>query len=144
MECLTCKGPLPAKRLPNQELCNRCSWALGVIPMPEPRRPPAPCMRCNGTVFIRVMPREFSAEGRDRVLSHSTDVVPLAAPMGLTYDVDKKVETPQLHQQRGIVETYVCKKCGFMEWYCQDPEDMPIGPEYMTDVVDVAGKTAYR
>ncbi len=38
---------------------------------------------------------------------------------------------------RGWLEAYVCRACGFVEWYCCDPDKLPIGPEYMTELVDV-------
>lgn len=49
-----------------------------------------------------------------------------------------------MHDSHGSLETYVCKGCGFVEWYCQDPESVPIGPEYMTELVDYDSGTPYR
>jgi hypothetical protein len=37
---------------------------------------------------------------------------------------------------RGLLEMYVCRHCGFVEWYCLDPARLPIGPQYMTEIVE--------
>ncbi len=44
----------------------------------------------------------------------------------------------------GVLEMYICRGCGFTDWYCQDPENIPIGPEYMTEEVDVSGEEPHR
>ena len=45
----------------------------------------------------------------------------------------------------GYLEQYICRKCGFIEWYCNDPEHIPIGPQYMTELVDYGARdTPYR
>ena len=46
----------------------------------------------------------------------------------------------------GLLETYICKKCGFVEWYCIDTHNIPIGPHTMTEEIDYAarGDTPYR
>jgi hypothetical protein len=49
------------------------------------------------------------------------------------------VKHPDLREPVGIFETYVCRTCGFTEWYAHDPEAIPIGPEYGTELIDVGG-----
>ena len=41
----------------------------------------------------------------------------------------------------GVFECYICKRCGFVDWYCQDPEHIPIGKQYMTEEVDAAASS---
>lgn len=36
----------------------------------------------------------------------------------------------------GILEQYICATCGVVEWYCLDPEAIPINPGYMTEAID--------
>ena len=33
------------------QACQKCADAIGLIPMPPSRRPPAPCARCNRRQF---------------------------------------------------------------------------------------------
>jgi hypothetical protein len=54
------------------------------------------------------------------------------------------LSVPISRQGFGVFEAYICKKCGFVEWYCHAPEQIPIGPEYMTEDVDVEGDAPYR
>ena len=125
-------------------ICRACSEPLGIIAMPPPRRPARPCAACNKLRFIRVIPREYSAYGH----------VALASPMYLTRDTDAKdralfqgksvATTPSLADGRGLLEAYVCASCGRIEWYCHDPEAIPIGAEFMSDVVDYEHGEPYR
>lgn len=104
--------------------------------------------------FVRVIPRELSAIPR---APNSDYFHQQAAPMGLTIEPQRPasghfvgdawrhdVSDPAPKGARGIVETYVCTQCGFMEWYCPQPATIPIGPEYMADVVDYNAETPYR
>jgi hypothetical protein len=44
----------------------------------------------------------------------------------------------------GLLELFVCRGCGLVEWYCNDPENLPIGPMYATELVDVRPASPYR
>jgi hypothetical protein len=55
-----------------------------------------------------------------------------------------KVHTPYIWNGLGIVECYVCRECGFIEWYCQDPETIPVGAAFNTELVDVTPDSPYR
>jgi hypothetical protein len=149
-------GGMPHCRICDQELldssslpgiCAECAKTLGLVPMPSPRRPARPCAKCNGMKFIRAIPREYTAEDLGSTRS-------VCAPMALTLrpGVTKRglffgggASEPNIRWQScGTLETYVCVGCGFLEWYCQDPESIPIGPEYMTDAIDYGSQTPYR
>jgi hypothetical protein len=119
------------------DICRTCAKRLGVIPLPPPRRPARPCARCTGMRFTRVIPREYSAWGVERVHEQ-------AAPMTLTMEPvllerlfgGRRLGYTDMWKGLGYLETYVCSGCGFVEWYCVDPESIPVGPEYMADIVD--------
>ncbi|MGN6105742.1 MAG: hypothetical protein ACTHU0_11600 [Kofleriaceae bacterium] len=66
----------------------------------------------------------------------------VAAPMVATHAVHTKANF--LLEGHGVLEMYICARCGFIEWYCQDPESIPIGPEYMTEIIDHAPDEPYR
>jgi hypothetical protein len=126
------------------QACHKCAGKIGLVPMPPSRRPAAPCARCGHRQFVRVIPREKSATGADRV----DDV---SAPMYLTH-------APTAHLQRqlqdakpistgtgiGMLEAYVCRRCGAVEWYCLDAERIPIHPHLMTQLIDYEGQGPYR
>ena len=106
--------------------------------MPPSRRPPRPCQRCNHMAFVRVLPREHS------VLPDPVRVEQVSAPMYVTYWPARSIEIENAGV--GLLETFICKKCGFVEWYCVDFERIPIHPHLMTEEVDysAAGDGPYR
>lgn len=128
-------------------ICLECANTLGVMPMPPTRRPARPCLRCNATRFVRTIPREYTGPGRDYVSER-------VAPMKLTatphvtpplFYGGNNVSAPDItNQGHGTLEAYACLGCGAVEWYCLDPERIPIGPEYMTEIVDCAPDAPYR
>jgi DNA-directed RNA polymerase subunit RPC12/RpoP len=132
-----------------QRLCAPCSTKLGTTPMPPPRRPDIPCPRCRGRRFIRVFPR-------DRFVVDATSEWTGSAPMAATYEVSivrqqvgvmigaPEIRGLDLSRPRGLIARYICSTCGFVELYCEDPESIPIGSEYMSDVVDYGGDKPYR
>lgn len=138
-------SPAPASA-PSFDICADCARKTGVVPMPPARRPMKPCLRCNGARFIRAIPREYTADGGD----YSTE---LAAPMTVTAPPGQRerffggydIATPNIVAEgRGLIEMYICTQCGYVEWYCYDPQSVPIGPEYMTELVDFTPGTPYR
>ena len=124
-----------------QDICNTCRDRLGLIPMPPPRRRAAPCKRCNGMKFVRVIPREFAEYGNSA--SYPGEVRPMTATHVPQF-VGRMVIAPAPDGGRGVLENYICMQCGFVEWYCGDPERIPIGPEFMTDIVDYDEGGPYR
>lgn len=126
-------------------LCTTCADTYGVMPMLPPRRPALPCQRCNGMRFIRAVPRELTATPGDHGMR-------IASPMPVTFACEHErgwFSTSALpidsRKAFGYLEQYICRKCGFVEWYCNDPERIPIGPQYMTEDIDYgATDTPYR
>lgn len=123
---------------PPFDLCPGCAERLGVIPMPPPRRPPAPCDRCNRAEFIRVLPRELS----DGMPAPMTATM-IAKPDQGWFSFGQP-EDPRPRHGRGVLEIYICRHCGFVEWYCLDPENIPLGPEHMADLVSFTSTDPYR
>jgi hypothetical protein len=89
-----------------------------------------------------VIPREYSATG---------ETTPIAAPMMATtlpsthwFLFDGCTSETNIASGRGLLEMYICHACGFVEWHCHDPNSIPIGPEYMTDIVDYGPDAPYR
>jgi hypothetical protein len=120
-------------------ICVKCMDELGIIEMPPARRKAAPCVKCNGMKFIRVIPREHTVKA-DRDFN-----TPELAPMTLTQAPKLQpkligrgmsVSAPSIVLGDGMLETYTCIACGYVEWWCENPTEIPIGPEYMSELVD--------
>lgn len=125
-------------------ICSACREKLAITPMPPPRRPPFPCPRCGGRRFLRAAIRELAG---GNALSNQPIGVPI--PSCATWDIKKtaatyvgfvRIEgagtTLRLDQPRGMLSRYICGGCGFVEVYCDDVDSVPIGEEFMTDIVD--------
>jgi predicted nucleic-acid-binding Zn-ribbon protein len=141
--CRVCKNKLFGSH--ELDICDMCRNTLGILAMPPARRPPAPCAKCGGTKLVRAIPRDHSAtpgeNGNSVALPMRLTVVPVTASGLLTSR--KHARQPDPSTARGLLEAYVCRACGFVEWYCADPEKIPIGPEFMTEEIDV-GDAPYR
>ena len=101
--------------------------------------------------FVRVVPRVKVPEGAvrtDLVIQRDKVVIDkLTYPVNVTTHVfgkGRNTSSPNMSEGLGTLETYVCSKCGFVEWYCWDPDEIPIGSEYMTDVVEYGSDKPYR
>ncbi len=127
-------------------ICVGCCDRLGIIPMPEVTRPPRGCSKCSGMKFVRAIPREYSAYNVK--VWDGSYVKDVAAPMALTHRPgrveDKVVNLPDVRRGQGILEAWVCMSCDFVEWYCHTAAQIPIGPEFMTEVVDFTPDSPYR
>lgn len=133
-ECPVCKKhELRSAAERQTQLCASCADSLGVIPMPAPRRPKVPCSKCNGLSFVRAVPREVSP-------MVGNEYRQLASPMAVTFGGQHAGWLGGINADPrrafGLLEVYVCRGCGFVEWYCSDPEKIPIGPHFMTESLD--------
>jgi hypothetical protein len=54
------------------------------------------------------------------------------------------VDAPTIKRGKGQLESYTCLACGYVEWWCPDPAEIPIGPEYMSELVDYTPGAPYR
>jgi hypothetical protein len=126
-------------------LCLECQTRFGVPDRLGPsRRLPRPCSRCDHAEIIRAVVRERGAGDW-----YSRRV----APLGVTFRrvvvtsvarEDRSLDEPDLREPAGAFEVYVCRGCGFTEWYALEPENVPIGPEYGTELIDVRGRGPWR
>ena len=136
--------------------CTVCAFELGIVPMAHSRRPPLPCTRCNSLRFTRVIPREHTSVGlrfTPAVTSGGDIHRSVSAPMMVTHQAratpklatsGKAVVPIDIRTGFGRLEMFVCRQCGFVEWYCDEPESIPIGPHYMTEDIDYAPPGPYR
>ncbi|MCX5741308.1 MAG: hypothetical protein NT062_02285 [Proteobacteria bacterium] len=134
--CTLCTGLLNTRIERSRRVCDACAAKTGVVVLQPSQRGRAPCSKCHFTQFVRAVPRELA----DR------DGHPTAGPMFAAYQIpgdELHIEPIDTRRGFGVFEVYICKRCGFVEWYCQDPLEIPIGPEYMTEDVDV-GATPFR
>lgn len=125
-------------------VCSECR-SRGAIPRRgEPSRPRIPCARCNHTTLVRARLREHSSSGGDH--SHA-----VPAPLAVTFGFEQKDgwflgrrAELKLDEPIGLIEAYVCQRCGFTELYTSRPGDIPIGEAYATELFEVGGEGPFR
>jgi hypothetical protein len=149
--CRVCGVPNPYERELVDGVCAECRGKLGLVSMPPSRRPPRPCVRCDSTRFVRVVPRQYTEySGDDAQPCHiapmyATTKPDVSEPWWQSVAQAAQVSgMPSPMLGRGLLEMYICSGCGFIEWYCHDVESIPIGPEYNTAIVDYGSDTPYR
>lgn len=119
------------------QMCTACARNNGVRPLPPAMRPPAPCARCGALEFVRTVPREYTIDPRllvDGPKQIAAQAYFTYAPARIQFGLlsSRRAET-YIEQGYGELEMYACIGCGFVEWYVQAPQDIPIHPHLMTE-----------
>lgn len=73
-------------------------------------------------------------QGRCPLCSHDEVIESMAAEfigiaetaMSVTYEVSEVVLGRDASQGRGALAMYVCRKCGYVQWFAEDPSKIPI------------------
>ncbi len=84
-----------------------------------------------------------------------TNNIEIARPLALTWARGREsaallsFETvpsarPDLDQPLGLLEAYVCRACGHTELFTREPESIPIGPAYGTELIVAPSDGTYR
>lgn len=118
----------PADRL--RRACEDCARELGLYAFGPPQRPAGPCRRCSGPQIVRArIPEGFTVDGATATWLRPIAIAYLhtRGATGIEYRPDGGV---------GYLEAYVCRRCGFTEIYCTHPEQLPIGPEHGTELLE--------
>jgi hypothetical protein len=144
--CGLCHGKDPVSNL---GLCGRCHEQLAIPAHTEPLRPYGPCARCSGTEFVRSLAvREWAA--RELATFTTSRIEAYLSPLAVSYRpvVQTSMWTgrrmPSGYIPIGLVEAYVCRACGLTELYTHRPRDIPIGPEFGTELFTLASDGPFR
>jgi rubrerythrin len=127
-------------------LCNACRSKLGLV-SGGGARSKLPCQRCNHPEHVRALARELTTSpgqsGEREAVPMSVTLEPIA---NRTFFMDRPdgVRPGTFTRVHGVLDMYVCRKCGFTEWYCRAPQSIPIGEEYGTEIVTSETDSPYR
>jgi hypothetical protein len=141
---MTCK--FCEQRADETGICVSCQERLGLTPGSGVRRS-APCAKCNHGELVRALVRELTTTPGEYGQRETVPMAVTYAPLlkeSFWSGAPKGAHGVIPGQPAGTLEMYVCRKCGFTEWYCRDPSAIPIGPEHGTELVGVAGEGPYR
>lgn len=126
-------------------ICERC--APGVPRLPPLTRQLRPCAGCGGHQLVRAIAHERGAEGSDYVFPY---VRPLSVAFRWTgrhrwlSGTSVAVAEQNVPDTTGALEMLICRACGLVSWYALAPEQIPIGPEWVTELHDVVTDGPYR
>jgi rubrerythrin len=82
------------------------------------------CPLCNHHEVIEAIPIDLTEKDHKR--------------QSVTYESERLGSgdpipgTLRLHQAYGALTYYVCRKCGFVQWFAESPEKIPIGKHTRT------------
>jgi hypothetical protein len=130
----------------DSEVCTSCRNSLGLSNL-GPMRRSLPCQRCNHPELIRALARELAATSGDWSGNRAVPMAVTIQPaVRHTFFTERRDGIGVLDPEKvmGVLEMYICRKCGFTEWYCLDPQNVPIGEGYGTELVTVEPDTPFR
>lgn len=55
--------------------------------------------------------------------------------MSVTYEPRWVLVGRNPRHGHGALSMYVCRGCGYVQWFARDPGDIPVGDEYSTRIV---------
>ena len=140
--CSICGRRRVLTRLPG-DVCAPCARRFGLpAEPPDWPRPRSPCARCGHGVLVACIVRQRVAGGPLAPLAASFERR-LKTQMLTGEEYIEYEPAPDHAAPRGLFVAYVCRGCGFTEWYALNPESIPVGPAYGTHLV-VADRTPYR
>ncbi len=130
--CSVCGfGPRENRKFDAQGRCSECQSEHA---SPRPMRPRVPCRGCGSQSLVRV-PSVLERDGEN------------PKPLALRYRrftvrwLGSAIDPQAPH---GFLEAYVCRGCGLTELYTKDFAELPIGPEFGTELFDVPVEPPYR
>jgi hypothetical protein len=127
------------------QLCPSCAQVLGLTPGSGMRRA-SPCLRCQHPELVRALVRELTVATGLEVSRAVPMAVSYAPNVHTSFWSGNPLGVGGLNDRRplGILEMYVCLKCGYTEWYCRDPGSIPIGEQYGTEKIEATEGGPYR
>ena len=131
------------------QICEGCRESHALAPPSPGLRPRVPCQRCRHTEFVRVRAL------RERATTAGEYGKQYMAPLALTFKLsfggrrlgaNRPFHEVDPQSPAGLLEAYACRKCGFTELYARQPVEIPIGPEYGTELfsVETGDESPYR
>jgi hypothetical protein len=95
------------------------------------------CPVCDHREIIEAELLEFSGEDDERqrslAVTHGHD------PGGFFSGPHFRPNSP-----KGTLKQYVCRSCGYVQWFAERPGEIPIGQQYRTRLINGPEATPYR
>ena len=80
------------------------------------------CIKCSHPEVIKSEATDYAHYDKE----HS---------MAVTAETRWIMEGRNLKYPYGVLSMYTCRRCGYTEWYADNPEEIPIGKDYKTEII---------
>jgi hypothetical protein len=81
------------------------------------------CPQCGHEEIIEAEQHEFTGKGS------------VSYPMCVTYDERWVMPGQNPRHGHGHLYLYVCRRCGFCQWYARNPESIPVSEGHRTRLI---------
>ncbi len=140
--CRMCRRP--KLTLPEQQeygVCADCFNLPGFFKLPPSSRKLEPCRECRGRELVRAVAFERGAFGSDYVTAYAAPLS-VAFRQSIKYSfwggkASAEVTEEDVVRPVGWLELLICRACGLATWHALEPQKIPIGPEYGTELLEV-------
>lgn len=89
------------------------------------------CPLCEHNEIIEAVAAEFGDQDVERVKA-------------VTYDPRWVIEGRNPKHPHGPLKMVVCRRCGYVQWFADDPASIPIDDEHRTRLIGGAAGREYR
>lgn len=89
------------------------------------------CPLCNHNEIIESEAADFCEQGLEK-------------PQAVTYDPRWIMPGRNPAHPHGHLKMYVCRGCGYVQWFADDPQSIPIEEQYKTRLIKGRDPGLYR
>ncbi len=91
------------------------------------------CPICDHHEIVEGVPCEFSGDVNRELIA------------AFTYDARWLMSGRNPKYAHGELKYYMCRQCGYLQWFVDQPQEVPIGDDYRTRLIEgVERKGPYR
>lgn len=90
------------------------------------------CPLCEYEEIVQGVPAEFTGAG-------SYEVQPY-----FTHPPRLLLTGREPHRGFGKLTYYMCRRCGYLQWFVEKPEEVPIGERFQTSLITPSRQGPYR
>jgi hypothetical protein len=97
------------------------------------------CALCGHDEVIRAQARDFFGEWGER-----NEPMALTESKKVSFWSGRETDDPEPGKRIGELEQYVCRSCGYVQWFASAPQKIPIGDAHRTSLVKGTRQPPYR
>lgn len=84
------------------------------------------CPLCDHTEVLEAIPADFGNKDHERTAA-------------VTYEPRWVLGGRNPNYPHGMLRVYVCRGCGYVQWFAENADAIPVGDRYLTRVINGPG-----